>query len=602
MELPADEVPKVKRKLRAAWKRVNPDKDEDEMPESIKATETADWVEEAGAALRGESHALGNVEGAAMRNAEEATAGEKPSRAYLTRLWQNLRDSVSRDEFDKAARSARGHAGGKARAAKAKQHAEQHPEPVAGCEYCAYGVTPGEKLPKADEAVNYRPMTAADDGERRDACGSCRFYSWGSCSLVEGTIEADQVCDLYTAPPKTYLAPAELGIAMSEAAGDGGEWRLFNELASYAEPPAWIPYLPVPGTYTHQSYGKIAVTPERNKRFIDQFKAGVYQTALPIDAEHETKLSGAFGWITDMRLNDDGSVDAKADWTDRGKRLLEGDRFKYFSPEFFPLWTDPVDEQVYQDVAVGGAITTRPFFKERALRPLVASEDGHLYAADVADSADGGGSTVITFHPLAGTEPAARERTVRMTDQHEDNRHEPETNEQPTNASVTLTEAEAQAYREYQAKLTERESELADLRSFKDSAESRIAAMERDDRRKRFTDIVLGRANGSDGAAWPGEVEKNVGRLERFAEVYGEDSDAFRAEIEANAALAAQLKQSQAFTAIGSDGTDGGTIISEVRALAEQKREANASLSPAQAEAAVFAERPELYDRYLAER
>ena len=51
-----------------------------------------------------------------------------------------------------------------------------------------------------------------------------------------------------------------------------------------------------------------------------------------------------------MRVNDDGSVDAKPEWTDRGTTLIENDRFKYFSPSWFEQWTDPATETTYNDV------------------------------------------------------------------------------------------------------------------------------------------------------------------------------------------------------------------------------------------------------------
>ena len=49
-------------------------------------------------------------------------------------------------------------------------------------------------------------------------------------------------------------------------------------------------------------------------------KDGVYQDRLPIDAE--MKPSSRRGhWVADMRQNADGSADAKAEWTDRGRRF-----------------------------------------------------------------------------------------------------------------------------------------------------------------------------------------------------------------------------------------------------------------------------------------
>lgn len=149
--------------------------------------------------------------------------------------------------------------------------------------------------------------------------------------------------------------------------------RLFYEL-SFADAPEYINVLPVPGTYKHPAYGSIKITKERNANFVDNFNAGIYQEKVPIDAEHQTKLSGAVGWMTELRQNTDGSVDAKVEWTDRGTKAIEDESFKYFSPEWYDTWLDPINNKTYKDVLIGGALTTRPFFKEKALKPLVASE------------------------------------------------------------------------------------------------------------------------------------------------------------------------------------------------------------------------------------
>lgn len=140
MDLSTDELEQALTSVRVAWRTANPDAKDDEMPDVLKAAE----------------------------NDPE----EKPSRDYLTALWTRIKElagsAISKDDFDAAHRSALSSAGGKASAkskAKAKQqtatefreHAERHPEPVQGCEYCSYGY-PIEilKLPKSDARVNYR--------------------------------------------------------------------------------------------------------------------------------------------------------------------------------------------------------------------------------------------------------------------------------------------------------------------------------------------------------------------------------------------------------------------------------------------------------------
>ena len=166
-------------------------------------------------------------------------------------------------------------------------------------------------------------------------------------------------------------AGAQKKSQMSQRASEITDYRVLYEMA---ETPATINVLPVPGTYKHPGYGTIKITQARNEAFVDNFNNKIYQDKLPIDAEHETKLSGAFGWITSLNQLEDGSVDASVEWTDRGTTAIEGDRFKYFSPEWYDEWTDPATGKKHKDVLIGGAVTTRPFFKDKALKPLVASE------------------------------------------------------------------------------------------------------------------------------------------------------------------------------------------------------------------------------------
>lgn len=154
----------------------------------------------------------------------------------------------------------------------------------------------------------------------------------------------------------------------------GGEHplgRSFIELRA-GEPPATINVFPSPGTYKHPLWGDIEVTEAGNQEFVENFNGQVYQEHVPIDAEHETKLSGAVGYLKKLAMNDDGSIEATVEWTERGTKLIEDDSYKYISPEWFEQWTDPATSKEYTNVLVGAALTTRPFFK--GLRSLVASE------------------------------------------------------------------------------------------------------------------------------------------------------------------------------------------------------------------------------------
>lgn len=144
-----------------------------------------------------------------------------------------------------------------------------------------------------------------------------------------------------------------------------------------AEPPETINLFPTPGVYKHPLWGDMEITEEGNQLFVDNFNAHVYQDEIPINAEHE-KLSGAVGYIKELVLNDDRSIEARVNWTERGETLIRDDAYKFISPEWFEEWTDPASHEDFVNIVTGAAITTHPFFKN--LRSLVASE-GRLYDA-----------------------------------------------------------------------------------------------------------------------------------------------------------------------------------------------------------------------------
>ncbi len=160
--------------------------------------------------------------------------------------------------------------------------------------------------------------------------------------------------------------------------------RLFLDVAwNFGDIPDWIQVIPGPGKWKHPTYGDIDLAMADLREFKRNFDNGVYQEHIPVDAEHQTKESGAVGWYKELRLGGpkgEPGLWAKVEWTDRGTELLQDGRFKYFSPEWFDKWTDPANGKTYANVLCGGALTTRPFFKDKSLAPVLSTE-GHLWRA-----------------------------------------------------------------------------------------------------------------------------------------------------------------------------------------------------------------------------
>lgn len=501
--------------------------------------------------------------------ADDKGSGFERMTTFLNKLRELLKGKVDAADFDESVRQARAHAGGKARAQGRKDAAAA--DGLQASEWDA-PVTIGNfgpRLEKADTRVNYREAT-----EVGATCSDCRFYMYGECRLVEGSIERAGTCNLFAERQQVYVE---------------GHGRLFVQTSAFAEPPEWMPFLPKPGTYTHPTMGEIDLPAERNKRFVDNFKAGIYQEKLPVDAEHEYKLSGAVGWITDMRVNEDGSVDAAVEWTERGVSLIEADAYKYVSPEWWEEWTQPETGDVFSDVPIGAALTVRPFFKERSLRPLVANEQGlSVWDGEPSNSASQeetmaeqtqGAPGATT--PAAGTPPAATTPPAAAAG---------------TTPSVQATEP---------TQLAELNRQLSEERAARTAAETRIASLERESRVRAFTDEVLGRSDANN-LRWAGEPDKHVSMLVKLSELTGgPESEDVKSYVETQRGIAQQMHTAGLFSEVGSAGRSASsTALGEVQAKAAELRKTKPELSEAGAIDAVISDpsNAALARRYREER
>ena len=545
-----------------------------------------------------------------------------PSRTFLNSLRDVIKGmfedkgAITNDDFDKAIKRARSSAGGKHSARKKKRSGEDastskwkdivadwNGDPKALFD----SDDPRPKLAKEDEVVAF----AVGGGDLAKACGKCRFFGFDTCRLVEGTIEAADVCDLFRDRVEfSFDDDTDFhSITASSPDGKGGAIR-----ASYAflvpiefaevKDGAWIPYLPVPGEFESPRYGTIRITNERNHRFVENFRAGVYQEKLPVDAEHETKLSGAVAWITDMRQNSDGSVDAKVDWTPRGRKLMEGDSFKYFSPEFFDEWQDPATGDLYSDIAIGGALTTRPFFKEKALRPLVAAEGGidallddekraHFVRKAKEAKVTKKTEKKSIFARLAAALKTSEGGEIGEEDLREELRAELATpkgegddesgngegdGEKPTGSESGIDGLPKEASERIMAA----EVEAKKLREELALQRKETADLKEGVRATRLTEIVMGRSKESKHR-WFGDVAEHVKTLGELADSAGEDSDVFKSVVKSNAAAAAQIEFAQTLKMkeLGYQGTTDADGSPEQKVAAEARK--------------IFAEQPDKF-------
>jgi hypothetical protein len=490
---------------------------------------------------------------------------QKPSRAFLTKLYAKLKEAagdISEDDFNAAVTYARAHAGGTAKAEKAKMRAGE------------------ESLTDIIEKVN----TALTNAFRTTYDRQSIFY-WAkevyadrciACSSVDNkvyeipyTINADGEVE-FGDPVEVEETYVPVGMnELSRIAAKGHSARLFMECV-FADPPEWMPLLPKPDTFKHPKYGEIVITKDRNEHFVQNFKDKVYQEKLPVDAEHETKLSGAVGWITDMRVNADGSADAKVEWTDRGVSLIEADRFAYVSPEWYDAWTDPATEVDHEDIVIGAALTTRPFFKESSLRPLVANESG-LHDLDETKSTP----TNLYFTALA---PVANKESKSMAEEKKTATAEP-----PKDEAQRFAESES-ARQAAEARADKAEGEVKQMGE-------RIDTLEKEGRTRRFSDLIK-------SGNWLGSAEKHL----KFMEKFGEDTEEFKDYVTEQSAIAEQAKDGKLFAEIGSDQSGAsGDAYGQLQAKATELRKADTALTQQQAFKRACNENPKLYEQSQAE-
>lgn len=532
---------------------------------------------------------------------------------FLDKLKELLAGKIKDDDLKLAINKARSHANTTSRArnkaTKKEEDAlakkEEEKKEKEGKKKIAAYEDYNPRLEKSHDSVNYD--AASKIGM---TCGDCKyFYRYtsydGTCQLVEGSISDIQTCNLWEAIVPTVTTTSELV-----------EWRLFNEFG-FAEAPEWIPFLPHPGKYTSPKYGEVIISQERNNNFINNFNNAVYQEKIAIDAEHESKLSGAFGWIVEMKENEDGSVDAKVDWTEMGVKALDDNRFKYFSPEFYDSWENPITGEVHKDVAVGGALTTRPFFKEGALRPLVASEQGIMIPEERSDT------TFITLKELRGGEENMSKEDVTLRDKllkvlsikattESDPKKEAELKaaelkeEELKTAELKkateLKKAEelkkAAGSDKFAVQLTE---EVKKLREEADKSKGLINSLtesnmklEKDNRRKRFTEIV-----GSND-------DSKLDFMEALASKFGEDSEEFKHYLTETRANKEQKRVSALFNENGTTEIPVGDSHEHAfdllaKKFHEEDKKLNKEASYKDAYERAMNENPQLYQHYVDE-
>lgn len=539
---------------------------------------------------------------------------------FMTRMMSLLSAKYTDQEIGDLVKKARAHAGGMTAADIKRMKAtlgDQYSGPDAAPEN---NLTKSKKTDKAmaeDESLTqrvnevtsaFRAQFGSDYSVQPPTPASyyCREV-WDTYVIAEDaqtgdlckmTYEEDDSGNIsFGSPVPVQIRYEEVAMSESDVAdmcAAGHDWALFVE-CDFAEPPEWMPLLPKPGQYQHPEYGEIKITKGRNQSFVNNFNKGVYQSSLPINTEHAADTSGAYGWIEELRMNENGSVDARVKWSDRGTDAIRNDRFRYISPEWSDTWTD-ASGKTFKDVLRGAALTVRPYFKDKFLRPLVANEAG-LFASTVGRKLPAPSDTIEIFYftALAPSAPAAsldqsQQGESDMADQEKDKTPEPEPTPTPDKVPDTGklgTEASPSA------------KEFAEMKDQLKTLTEDNAKLKAEARAKRFREEIKGQTEG--GVKWFGDHAKHLGILESLAKTFGEDSNEFTTYVEIQRATAKQMATSDLFKEMGAEGdsTAGGNATEQLNAMiTERVKKSDGKLTYADASRQVFEENPQLYNEH----
>jgi phage I-like protein len=119
----------------------------------------------------------------------------------------------------------------------------------------------------------------------------------------------------------------------------------------------------------HPTYGKIRITKEHLKSFVNNFNSKITGTDLAVNEDHNKRE--AFGWFKDVFLSHDENVCyGIIDWNKKGIQALSEKEYRYFSPEFRFNYVHPHSGKEHGATLLGGALTNYPFLKMEAITEL----------------------------------------------------------------------------------------------------------------------------------------------------------------------------------------------------------------------------------------
>ena len=117
------------------------------------------------------------------------------------------------------------------------------------------------------------------------------------------------------------------------------------------------------GTFHDDRYGKIEITKEKLAEMVKNFQEGVRGVDIALDFAHESEGQSA-GWFKALELREEGTqLWGEVEYTEPGKKAVEGKVYRYVSPEFNLSYKDNETLKKFGAVLLGAGLTNRPVIK-----------------------------------------------------------------------------------------------------------------------------------------------------------------------------------------------------------------------------------------------
>lgn len=242
----------------------------------------------------------------------------------------------------------------------------------------------------------------------------------------------------------------------------------------------WHPLIPF-GRFNHKNYGPLRFSRDHAMKMVEALRVGLPgPMGIPIDEDnqHRKRAEGAYGWIRDLSIQEDGLY-AGVEWTEDGIAAIESRKLPYLSGHFILEHTDEMYGRDYMVVAA--ALCTQPFFFDQpGLRvaatayQLIADEDDNSEVNAMSETAHDEGAQAAAAADEAEVAAAQATADAQAAEAAEAERVAAEAQVAET-AEAERVAAEAQAAADA-VQATSAEAETVEVRLV--AAEARIADLE----------------------------------------------------------------------------------------------------------------------------